>query len=126
MHAAYLSHALRQWIVDVVPSEDAKTLIYLRGHSPAHGRRHGFMLKAGTEVPSRLHAVRGLKGVEHIEEGFYTSVVHCSPEHQSMLVREIRDRLQAMGFLTTQEWEERVAAGLPPGDPRPTRHVPYR
>lgn len=123
MFAAYRVHALRHWIVDVEVSADAPNLIYLRGHSPAHGTRHGYMLREATEVPSRVQLLRGVKGVEKVDEGFYTSVVYCDPTRRDEIVAEIRRRLADLGFLTTAEWEALAAAEQPTTDPRPLKHI---
>ncbi|MCW5853931.1 MAG: hypothetical protein KIT87_27945 [Anaerolineae bacterium] len=123
MYTAYRAHALRQWIVDVEASETTPQLIYLRGHSPANGTRHGFMLRERTEVPSRVQALRGLKGIEQVDEGFYTSVVYCDPDRRDALVEAIQARLAEAGFLTTAEWEARSAVEVESNDPRPLKHI---
>ena len=123
MYSAYRAHALRQWIVDVEASETTPQLIYLRGHSPANGTRHGFMLRERTEVPSRVQALRGLKGIVRIDEGFYTSVVYCDPARREELVEAIRARLAEAGFLTTAEWEAWRTAEVETRDPRPLKHL---
>ncbi len=119
MYAEYRLQGLRQWVVDVEPSADEASLIYLRGHSPAHGTTHGYLLRERGEVPSRLKAVYGLKGVTKVQDGFFTSVIYCEPERQTALVEEIRARLREMGFLTTAEWEAHRAEPPPQSDPRP-------
>jgi hypothetical protein len=122
MYAAYQENALRQWIVDVERSNDAPNVIYLRGHCPANGTRHGFIMRGREDIPSRLLAVRGLKGVTRIEDGFYTSTVYCEPERRASLVEEIQARLVELGFITSDEWEG-IRADYPPNsDPRPPRH----
>lgn len=118
MYSAYRAQALRQWIVDVEPSADTPSLIYLRGHSPANGTRYGFVLGKTEGVPSRIQPIRNLKGVQRIDEGFYTSVVYCAPERRDALVEEIRARLRAEGFLSTAEWEATAPSGATE-DPRP-------
>ena len=123
MYTAYRAHALRHWIVDVEASDTTPNLVYLRGHSPANGTRHGFMLRERTEVPSRVQALRGLKGIERVDEGFYTSVVYCDPARRDELVAAIRARLAEAGFLTTAEWEARSAAEVATEDPRPLKHI---
>ena len=123
MYSAYRVQALRQWIVDVEASETTPQLIYLRGHSPANGTRHGFMLRERTEVPSRVQALRGLKGIVRIDEGFYTSVVYCDPARREELVEAIRARLAEAGFLTTAEWEAWRTAEVETRDPRPLKHL---
>ena len=123
MYTAYRAHALRQWIVDVEASATTPNLIYLRGHSPANGTRHGFMLREKTEIPSRVQALRGLKGVERVDDGFYTSVVYCDPARRDELVEAIRGRLTEAGFLTTAEWEARCAGEPETQDPRPLKHI---
>ena len=123
MYTAYRAHALRQWIVDVEASDTTPSLIYLRGHSPANGTRHGFMLRERTEVPSRVQALRGLKGIVRIDEGFYTSVVYCDPARREELVEAIRARLAEAGFLTTAEWEAWRTAEVETHDPRPLKHL---
>ena len=123
MYTAYRAHALRQWIVDVEASDTTPNLVYLRGHSPANGTRHGFMLRERTEVPSRVQALRGLKGIDRIDEGFYTSVVYCDPARRDEVVAGIRARLAEAGFLTTAEWEAQNAAEVETEDPRPLKHI---
>lgn len=118
MYSAYRAQALQQWVVDVEPSADTPNLIYLRGHSPANGTRYGFVLHKSEGVPSRVQPIRNLKGVQRIEEGFYTSVVYCVPERRDALVEEIRERLRREGFLSTAEWEATAATGSTE-DPRP-------
>ncbi|MFN8471426.1 MAG: hypothetical protein U0822_04345 [Anaerolineae bacterium] len=119
MYARYRLQGLRQWVVDVEASTEEASLIYLRGHSPSHGTTHGYLLREKGEVPSRLKAVYGLKGVTKIHDGFFTSVVSCEPARQAELVEEIRARLREMGFLTTEEWEAHRNDPPPTGDPRP-------
>lgn len=120
MYASYRANALKQWIVDVEASAEAPSLIFLRGHSPANGTRHGFILADRGDIPSRVQGVRGLKGIVKIDDGFFTSVVHCDPARRDALVEEIRAHLARQKFLTTTEWEAAVATLPPPAsDPRP-------
>ncbi len=123
MYTSYHVASLRQWVVDVEPSEAAPNLIYLRGHCPANGTRYGFMTHERQEIPSRVQAIRGLKGIQRIEDGFYTSIVYCEPERQAALVEEMRGRLAQNGFLTTAEWEGRAAEAAVDADPRPKSHL---
>ena len=119
MYAKYRLHGLRQWVVDVEASTEEVSLIYMRGHSPAHGTTHGYLLREKGDVPSRLKAVYGLKGVTKIHDGFFTSVITCAPERQGELVEEIRAGLRELGFLTTAEWEAHRDDPPPTSDPRP-------
>lgn len=123
LYAAYRAHALRQWIVDLEVSESTPGLVLMKGHSPAHGTRHGFMLRDMPEVPSRVQILRGLKGITRVDEGFYTTLVYCEAARQNDVIQEIGARLADLGFITSAQWEARLAAEQPTTDPRPLRHI---